>query len=435
MQNKKHTIKRGLVRLLGDERYQAVSIPLFAIVLSLLAGAAVILCLGKNPLTAYQNLLQGSGLLPKASYAGYKSMLTDFTSFLNAWTPMLFASLSVAVALRAGLFNIGVSGQMLTAGFITTLAVGYSSLAAPAAKPLVLVIGILTGALVGGMIGWLKHQFNINEVVSSIMINYIAQYVISFFINTYYVNPVSRQSNVVSKAARLTLMDTPVGNLKMDIPLGIILAVITAVFIKFLLDRTTFGYELKCVGTSRNAARYAGINVGKNVVMAMVVSGALAGLAGVTYYLGYFGSIQPRVLSSTGFDAIAVSLLANSNPVGIIFSSFLITVISKGSTYMNSASGLESEIASVITGVILLFSACGAFIRYKVKTAKDELEEEAARPAAGNAAGEKPTGPADGQAREMLGEPAAGMTGKMPGGPDGQSPDKAVGRATERGGR
>lgn len=382
MQNKKHTIKRGMVRLLGNERYQAVSIPVFAIVLSLLAGAVVILCLGKNPLTAYQNLLQGSGLLPKASYAGYKSILTDFTSFMNAWTPMLFASLSVAVALRAGLFNIGVSGQMLTAGFVTTLVVGYSSLAAPAAKPLVLVIGIMTGAMVGGLIGWLKHQFNINEVVSSIMINYIAQYVISFFINTYFVNPVSRQSNAVSKAARLTLMDTPVGNLKMDIPLGIVLAVITAVFIKFLLDKTTFGYELKCVGTSRNAAKYAGIRVGKNMIMAMVVSGALAGLAGVTYYLGYFGSIQPRVLASTGFDAIAVSLLANSNPIGIIFSSFLITVISKGSTYMNSASGLESEIASVITGVILLFSACGAFIRYKVKTAKDDLEEEAAQAAA-----------------------------------------------------
>lgn len=377
MQKNKHTIKRGFVRILGSERNQAVTIPVFAIVLSLLAGAAVILFLGKNPLVAYQNLLQGSGLLPKATYAGYKSMLTDFTSFLNAWTPMLFASLSVAVALRAGLFNIGVSGQMLTAGFITTLVVGYSSMGAPVAKPLVLVVGILTGAMVGGLIGWLKHQFNINEVVSSIMINYIAQYVISFFINTYYVNPVSRQSNAVSRAARLTLMDTPVGNLKMDIPLGILLAVLTAFLIKFLLDRTTFGYELKCVGTSRNAARYAGIHVGKNVVSAMVLSGALAGLAGVTYYLGYFGSIQPRVLSTTGFDAIAVSLLANSNPVGIIFSSFLITVISKGSTYMNSASGLESEIASVITGVILLFSACGAFIRHKVKGFRDELDEEA----------------------------------------------------------
>ncbi|MDO5348513.1 MAG: ABC transporter permease [Lachnospiraceae bacterium] len=379
MQKNKHIIKRGMVRLLGNDRYQGITIPLFAIVLSLLAGAVIILFQGKNPLTAYQNLLQGSGLLPKATYAGYKSMLTDFTSFMNAWTPMLFASLSVAVALRAGLFNIGVSGQMLCAGFLTTITVGYSSLSAPLAKPLVLVVGILVGALVGGLIGWLKYQFNINEVVSSIMINYIAQYVISFFINTYYVNPVSRQSNAVSKAARLTLMDTPVGNLKMDIPLGIVLAVLTAFAVKFLLDRTTFGYELKCVGTSRNAARYAGIHVGRNMIAAMVFSGGLAGLSGVTYFLGYFGSIQPRVLPSTGFDAIAVSLLANSNPIGIIASSFLITVLSKGSTYMNSASGLESEIASVITGVILLFSACGAFIQYKVKSYQDELKEETER--------------------------------------------------------
>ncbi len=379
MKENSHIFKRIMVRLLGNERYQSVSVPLFAIALSLLAGAVVILFLGKNPLVAYQNLLQGSGLLPKPSYAGYKSMLTDFASFLNAWTPMLFASLSVAVALRAGLFNIGVSGQMLTAGFLTTLIVGYSSLAAPVAKPLVLIVGMLGGAAVGGLIGWLKHQFNINEVVSSIMLNYIAQYVISFFINTYYVNPVSRQSNAVSKAARLTLMDTPVGNLKMDIPLGIVLALLAAFMVKFLLDRTVFGYEIKCVGTSRNAARYAGIHVGRTMVASMVCSGALAGLAGVTYYLGYFGSIQPRVLAGTGFDAIAVSLLANSNPLGIIFSSFLVTIISKGSTYMNSSSGLESEISSVITGLILLFSACGAFIRYKVKEFQDEQKEETER--------------------------------------------------------
>ena len=379
MKKNSHIFKRTMVRLLGNERYQSVSVPLFAIALSLLAGAVVILFLGKNPLVAYQNLLQGSGLLPKPSYAGYKSMLTDFASFLNAWTPMLFASLSVAVALRAGLFNIGVSGQMLTAGFLTTLIVGYSSLAAPAAKPLVLIVGMLGGAAVGGLIGWLKHQFNINEVVSSIMLNYIAQYVISFFINTYYVNPVSRQSNAVSKAARLTLMDTPVGNLKMDIPLGIVLALLAAFLVKILLDRTVFGYEIKCVGTSRNAARYAGIHVGRTMVASMVCSGALAGLAGVTYYLGYFGSIQPRVLAGTGFDAIAVSLLANSNPLGLIFSSFLVTIISKGSTYMNSSSGLESEISSVITGLILLFSACGAFIRYKVKEFQDEQKEETER--------------------------------------------------------
>ena len=186
---------------------------------------------------------------------------------------------------------------------------------------------------------------------------------------------ISRQSLAVSDESRLTLMKVPIGNLKVDIPLCIILAVLVAVVMKFLLDRTRLGFEIKAVGASRNAARYAGISVGKTMVLSMMISGALAGLAGVTYYLGYLQSIQPKVLASTGFDAIAVALLGNSNPVGIIFSSFLITGVTKGSSYMNSASGIETEIGSVITGLILLFSACGAFVRYEVKKWKAELEE------------------------------------------------------------
>lgn len=367
MKTKGNSLKRFFVNCFGNEKYQSVTIPLFAIFISLIVGAIIITLLGKNALSAYQNLLQGSGLLPKPSYAGYKSMLTDFTSFLNAWTPMLFASLAVAVALKAGLFNIGVSGQMLTAGFFATILVGYSEMPSLIAKPLVLIVGIIAGACVGGLIGYLKYRFNINEVVSSIMINYIAQYVFSFFINTYFVDPVSRQSASVSPESRLTLMDTLVGDLKMDIPLAVVLAVITAFLMKFLIDRTTLGYELKAAGASPTAAEYAGIHVGKNMVLTMVISGGLAGLAGVTYYLGYFGSIQPKVLVSTGFDAIAVSLLGNSNPIGILFSSFLITIISKGSTYMSSAAGIQAEIASVITGILLLFSACGAYMKQKIK--------------------------------------------------------------------
>lgn len=371
-----HKMQKGFFKILGNEKYQPITIPVFAILLSLIFGGIIILILGKNPLEAYRSLLQGAGLMQKASYAGHKSMLTDFTSFLNAWTPMLFASLAVAVALRAGLFNIGVSGQMLTAGFISTITIGYSTLNAGIAKPLVLVIGLAAGMAIGAIIGWFKYKFNINEVVSSIMINYIAQYVFSFFINTYYVDPVSRQSRMVSKSARLTLMETVVGDLKMDIPLGIILALIVAFVIKFLLDKTRIGFELKTVGSSKTAAKYAGINVGKNIVLAMVISGGLAGLAGVTNYLGYDGSIQPKVLTPTGFDAIAVALLGNSNPIGIIFSSFLITVISKGSTYMSSTAGVEAEIASVITSLILLFSACGSYIKYWIKRTKDLYEEE-----------------------------------------------------------
>lgn len=375
MKQKKNPISNFFVKVLGNEKYQFLTIPVFAILFSLFAGAVVILILGKNPISAYGNLLQGSGLLVKEKYAGGKGMLTDFLSFVDYWTPMIFAALAVAVALKAGLFNIGVSGQMLAAGFVASITVGYSTLAAPIAKPLVILICFAVGALVGGLIGFLKYKFNINEVVSSIMINYIVEYVTGFFIHTRYIDPVSRQSKNIADTARLTLKNVPIGNLKADIPLGILLAVIAAVLIKYLLDKTAFGYELKAVGFNENASKYAGINVGKSRVTAMMISGGLAGLAGATYYLGYFCSMQPKVLASMGYDAIAVSLLGNSNPIGILASSFLINIINKGSTYMSSKSGLDAEIAAVITGLILLFSACGAYIRYLVKRKKESLNE------------------------------------------------------------
>ena len=347
-----------------------LAVPLFLVILSLLICAIFIALLGTNPFTAYLNLLQGSGLYPKPKYPGYKSMLTDFMSLLNAWTPMILASLSVTIALKAGLFNIGVSGQMLSAGFLASIFVGYSSLPAIVSKPLVIVVAIIVGGLMGAIVGWLKYRFNINEVVSTIMFNYIAQYTISFFINTYYVNPVSRQSNPVQAAAKLTKSDQLIGNLKMDIPYGIILAIIAVFYIWFLIKYTKAGFEIKAIGTGRKAAKYAGIAVGYRMVMAMIISGALAGLAGVTYYLGYFSSIQPGVLPTTGFDAIAVSLLGANHPFGILASSLLITVINKGSTYMSSASGIFPEMTSVITGIILLFSACSAFIHYILEKSK-----------------------------------------------------------------
>ena len=371
--SKANPFVRGVLTTLGDERRQSISIPLFAILLSLVAGAIVILCLGKNPLTAILSFLQGSGILPKPEYAAKKSILTDLMSMINMWTPMIFAALAVAVALKTGLFNIGVSGQMLVAGFIATVTVGYSNLPAAVAMPLVLVIGLVCGGAVGALIGWLKHRFNINEVVTSIMLNYIFQYVISFFINSYFANPVSRQSQPVSTAARLTLVDVPAFGLKMDIPLGFLLTIPFAILVLFLLNKTRLGYELKIVGLNKRAAKYSGINVGKSVVTSMAISGALAGLAGVTLYLGYYNSIQPRVLTAIGFDSIAVCLLGNSHPIGILFSSLLITVISKGSNYMSSIMGIPQEIAQVITGLILLFSACGAYIRYRVAQAREDF--------------------------------------------------------------
>lgn len=386
---KVNPLKRGFLFLMGDEKRQRISIPLFAIVLSLLAGSVVLLILGKNPLVAFTSFLQGSGLLPKASYAGKKSMLTDFMSLVNAWTPMLFASLSVAVAFKSGLFNIGVSGQMLLSGLVATVTVGYSDLPAVVAKPLVVIIGMVVGAAVAALIGFLKHKWNINEVVSAIMLNYIFRYAGSFVIKYYLADPVSRQSKAINASARLSLMDTPVGDLKMEIPLGIVLAVVAVVLVQFLFQKMRLGFEFRAIGANPKAARYVGINVGRNLVVTMALSGALAGLAGVTYYLGYYGSIQPDVLISTGFDAIAVSLLGNSNPIGIIFSSFLITVIDKGSTYMSSTVGVRQEISSLITGLILLFAACGAFFSYLINRSRQRARDALAQSTSAQGKGEQ----------------------------------------------
>ena len=333
--NKNNIIKNGMIRLLGGERWQMIRVSVFAIIISLLAGAVILISMGKNPLAAYGNLLQGSGLLPKPRYAGGSNMFTDFMSLLDAMTPMIFASLAVTAAMKIGLFNIGVSGQMLAAGICAHMITRVINLPAPLAKPLVLFIGVIAGALIGALIGALKFKFNINEVVSSIMLNYIIMYLTTFYINTFYVNPVSRQSEPISDAARLTLSGLRISGLKLDIPIAFPIAVLTAILLNWFLSKTVSGFEIRAVGLSGGAARYVGIDIGRTIIFTMTLSGALGGLAGVSYFCGYYASIQPGVVPSMGFDAIAVCLLGGIHPVGCVFSSFLITVISKGTTYLS----------------------------------------------------------------------------------------------------
>lgn len=358
---KKH---HPFLRLFGDHKYQFISIPIFAVLISLILSALIILLLDQNPLLAFKGLLQGSGVMAKDNYAAYQGQITDFMETLDKMTPMLFASLAVAIAMKGGLFNIGVSGQMLIAAFVSTVTIGYAKTLNPyIAKPLVMFMGIIIGALAGGLIGILKIKFNINEVVSSIMLNYIFQYVISFFINTKYIDPVSRQSRIIGQNARLTIMNVEVNAYKLRIPIFFICAILIAIAMNFFMQRTKYGFEIAAVGFNKNASRYAGIQVKRKILSIMMISGALAGLAGITFFLGYRNSIAPNLLPTTGFDAIAVSLLGNNHPIGIIFSSLLITIIDRGGTYMRSTSGVEQEIAAVISGLILLFSAMGDYFK------------------------------------------------------------------------
>ncbi|MBQ5417463.1 MAG: ABC transporter permease, partial [Oscillospiraceae bacterium] len=174
--------------------------------------------------------------------------------------------------------------------------------------------------------------------------------------------------------ARLTLTNVQAFGLKFNIPLAFVFALITAAAVGFMMNRTTMGFEIKAVGLSRRAARYAGISISKNMILSMTISGGLAGLAGVTYFCGYFASIQPGVVPSMGFNAIAVALLGNSDPIGCVFSSVLVTIISKGSIYMSSQQGVEVEMSDLITSVILIFAACSEFLRMYVDKLSMELD-------------------------------------------------------------
>jgi len=381
--------------LLDSEKWSGISIPILSLVLSLITASVMLLILGKNPLTAFLSFLQGSGFVPKASYGGGAGMLTDFFTFLNVLAPMMLASLGFIVAFRAGLFNIGISGQMMASGFLATAIIGYSGMNAWAAKPLVILVGLVAGGLLGAFVGFLKYRFNIHEVVSTIMLNYIISYLTGFFINARFADPLTRSMKICSNEARLTWTNVQIAGMKCSVPLGILLAAAAVVVVKFIFDKTVFGFELRAVGRNPLCAKYTGIKVGRRIVVALMLSGMLAGLAGVTYYCGYYNTIVPKALSSMGYDAIAVALLGNSTPIGCIFASVLITIFQNGSNYMSSTLGVAKEIASLITGILLLFSSCGGYFRYlahrKLEAARDaadaaakaEPQREPAVPASG----------------------------------------------------
>lgn len=149
--------------------------------------------------------------------------------------------------------------------------------------------------------------------------------------------------------------------------------------VKFIFDKTVFGFELRAVGMNPKCARYSGIKVGNRIIASMVISGMLAGLAGVTYYCGYYNTIVPKTLPDLGYDAIAVALLGNSSPIGAIFAGGLISIFQTGSNYMSSSLGVAKEIASLITGILLLFSACGGYFRYLARRRLDRMADEAAQ--------------------------------------------------------
>lgn len=343
---------------------------ILAVALGLIAGAILMLVIGDNPVDGYVYLFKG-GLMN----------IQRVGDTLATAAPLIFTGLSVGFAFKTGLFNIGTPGQMLAGGFTAT-AIGLTfngSMSRIVLLLFMIVGGALAGAVWAFVPGLLKAKFNVNEVVSAIMMNWVAYWIVNYAIPYYFKGSSETESKNIPEIASLktkwltSLFDGSYINL------GLILAIIAVIIIAFILNKTVLGYELKAVGFNRDAAEYAGMSVNRNIILAMMIAGALSGLAGVAQYVGNSTNMQIGVMPSQGFDGIAVSLLGANNPLGILISAIFFGLLYSGKGFMNVNTSIPPEISDTIIAIIIYFAAISAAVpmvvnkykRYKSKKAGD----------------------------------------------------------------
>jgi simple sugar transport system permease protein len=339
----------------------AIRIPVVAVLLSLLIGAIVLLISGANPLEAYLALLEGS-------FGSQAAVLRT----LEKATPLVFTGLAVAFAFKGGLFNIGAQGQLLLGAIVAAgIGFGISGLPFIIHMPLALVGGALAGAAYGSIPGVLKAWTGAHEVITTIMLNFIAINITDFLADgiwkdTDLSNIISRTPAILPSAEIPTIAFVPIGFL-----VGVVMAFVTW----YILYRTTLGYEIRTVGLSSHAAKYAGIRVALTVVLTMTISGFLAGLGGAIETLGVVGRFQPGFNVNLGFDGITVALLARTNPFGVIPAAILMGALRAGAGRMQVYADVATEITDVIAALMLFFVAADQIVRWVIR-AKEPAEEE-----------------------------------------------------------
>lgn len=375
--------------------------PIASAVIAILFGfcvAAVILAsAGYDPIGSFAALFNGAFGKPKY-----------ISNVIIKATPLLLTGGAVAFAYKAGLFNIGGEGQYI-AGTVLAVVVGSQiNLPAPLQIPIVILVGMLGGAVLGGLVGWLKARFGIHEVITSIMFNWIALYLNNFVVQTDLFHKANSTATIpvngssftmllpnwkVSKEGMNALAGIPWFRemlVKTDMNVGIIVAIVAAVFIWWLLTRTKVGYEIRAVGLNKDAAQFAGISVEKNVVLCMVISGALCGLAGALTITG----TSPHSISTlaafenNGFNGLSVAFIAGCSPIGCIPASFLFAGLIYGGQSVQQVMGAPTEIINIMIGTIVFFMALGGIVPMlaeRIERKRKLQAEEAAKAAAASA--------------------------------------------------
>jgi general nucleoside transport system permease protein len=342
----------------------SLGIPLLAVFTALVLGAAIIAVTRGDVLKAYQGLWEGSLGRPQS-----------ISESLVWATPYIFGGLAVALAFKAGLFNIGVEGQ-IALGSLASVYVGYAvkEVAFPLHVILAIAAGCVAGGLWGALPGFLKARTGAHEVIVTIMLNYIAIQMTSFLVGGPMKDPnpliANAQTPKILQSARLPpLLPDPI----FRVHWGIVIAVIAAVCVWWLLYKSTLGFEIRTIGANAQAARYAGIAVGRTMVIAMALSGALAGLGASLEVVGLNFYHTAGFSVGYGFDSIAVALLGRSDPFGVIPSAMLFGALRAGASRMQFLSQIPIDIINVIQALVLIFVAAPALIRwiYRVRVPRE----------------------------------------------------------------
>jgi len=341
--------------------WRVIAIPLAAVLLALVIGAILLAISGANPFRAYAALIEGSFGSMKA-----------FGRTLAKATPLIFSGLAVAFAFKAGLFNIGAQGQLLF-GALVSAAAGFMIKGLPPFlhATLALLAGATAGALFAAIPGALKAYTGAHEVITTIMLNYVAINITDYIADgplkdTSSGNIVARTPEILD-SARIPSIG--------EIPIGFFLAVLASVLVWWLLWRTTLGFEIRTVGLSPHAAKYAGMRVAFTVVLTMVISGFLAGVGGSIETLGIVGRYQPGFNAGLGFDGITIALLGKTHPFGIIPAAILIGAMKAGASTMQFNAGVAKEITDVIQALMLFFVTADMIVRKILRTKAESGEK------------------------------------------------------------
>ncbi|MDN4494309.1 ABC transporter permease [Ureibacillus aquaedulcis] len=347
-----------------SKRMVNILVPLISILLGLIIGAIVMAISGFNPIDGYMALWNGI-------------FMDTYTmgETVRQITPYIFSGLAVAFAFRTGLFNIGVEGQLIM-GWLAAAWVGQAfELPAVVHVPLALIAAASAGALWAFIPGLLKAKLQVHEVIVTIMMNYTALHVANALIGVISGGEERTEKIHESASLRSDLLESMTDYSRLH--WGFIVALLAVIVMWFILQRTTLGYELKAVGFNKNASEYAGMNVNKNIILAMVISGSFAGLGGAMEALGTFENMSKlHAATGIGFDGIAVALLGANQPFGVLLGAILFGALKNGGLNMPSEAGVPTEIVSIVIALIIFFVASGYIIRVALERFGKKRKEE-----------------------------------------------------------